>query len=269
MSPGSGHWAVWPSQPLLVPLVLAVPLTFYLAGWWGMWRQGRREPARLVAFVAGIHVLMLALGSPLHHVAAHELFSAHMVQHVLVGDIAPLLLVLGVSGGLTAMVPRWLLALAGPRWVAFVAWTAVTAGWYVPSAFERALATPWLHVAMQASILLVGLMAWAHIVGIAPRRASPAGRAAFALGLMVAGMVVSEWLFLSAPLYGVYIHGTDHLFGLSPTADQVKAALIMGSEGMVTMLTAAALLMWGHVDRAGDRPAMAESPPCAPPEPSP
>ena len=37
------------------------------------------------------------------------------------------------------------------------AWTAVTAGWYVPAAFERALATPWLHVAMQASILLTGL----------------------------------------------------------------------------------------------------------------
>ena len=269
MSPGSGHWAVWPGQPLLVPLVLAVPLALYLAGWWRMWREGRREPARLVAFVAGVHVLMLALGSPLHHVAAHYLFSAHMVQHVLVGDIAPLLLVLGVSGPMAAIVPGWLLALAGPRWVAFVAWTAVTAGWYVPAAFERALATPWLHVAMQASILFTGLMAWAHIVGIAPRRASPAGRAAFALGLMVAGMVVSEWLFLSGPLYGVYIDQPDRLFGLSPTADQVKAALIMASEGMVTMLTAAALLMWAHVNRAADEADVASSPPCAPPSSSP
>ena len=65
---------------------------------------------------------------------------------------------------------------------------------------------------------------------------SPAGRAAFAVGLMVAGMVVSEWLFLSGPLYGVYIDQPDRLFGLSPIADQTKAALIMGSEGMITML---------------------------------
>jgi hypothetical protein len=82
-------------------------------------------------------------------------------------------------------------------------------------------------------------------------------------------MVVSEWLFLSGPLYGVYIDQPDRLFGLSPTADQVKAALIMGSEGMVTMLTAAALLMWAHVDRAADEADVASSPPCAPPSSSP
>ncbi|MGE0026500.1 MAG: cytochrome c oxidase assembly protein [Thermoleophilia bacterium] len=265
MTAGSGHWAMWPEQPLLVPLILAVPLTFYLAGWWRAFRGGRPEPARLVAFLAGINVLMLALGSPLHHVASHYLFSAHMVQHVMVGDIAPLLLVLGVSGPLTAMVPGWLLRLAGPRWLAFVVWTAVTAGWYAPAIFERALATPWLHVLMQASILFGGLMAWAHIVGIAPRRASPAARAAFAFGLMAAGMVVSEWLFLSGPLYDVYVNQPDRLMGLSPTADQTKAALIMGSEGMITMITAAALLMWAHVDRAVEQADVTSSPPCAPP----
>ena len=266
MTPGGGHWAMWPEQPLLVPLLLAVPLALYLAGWWRAWRAGRREPLRLLAFIAGIDVLMLALGSPLHHVAGEYLLSAHMVQHVLVGDVAPLLLVLGVSGPLTAMVPAWLLRLAGPRWLAFVAWTAATAGWYVPAAFERALADPWLHAAMQTTILLTGLAAWAHIVGIAPRRASVAGRAAFALGLMAAGMVVSEWLFLSGPLYDVYIDQPERLLGLTPTADQTKAALIMASEGMITMLTAAALLMWAHVDRAAADRDVTESAPCAPPE---
>ena len=39
-------------------------------------------------------------------------------------------------------------------------------------------------------------------------------------------------------------------FGLSPTADQIRAALIMAAEQMLTLLTAAALLMWSHVDRA-------------------
>ena len=111
-------------------------------------------------------------------------------------------------------------------------------------------------------------LAWAHIVGVAPRRASPAGRAAFALGLLAAGMVVGEWLFLSGPLYDVYIDQSERLLGLSPTADQTKAALIMMSEGMVTMLTAAALLMWTHVDRAATEGNVRESPPCAPSESS-
>ena len=268
MTPGSGHWAMWPEHPLLVPLVLAVPLVLYVAGWWRMSRAGRTEPLRLIAFVAGIDVLVLALASPLHHVAGEYLLSAHMVQHVLVGDIAPLLLVLGVAGPLTAMVPGWLLRLAGPPWVAFALWSAATAGWYVPGVFERALATPWLHAVMQATILLAGLAAWAHIVGVAPRRASVAGRAGFAVGLMLVGMAVSEWLFLSGPLYDVYIDQPDRLLGLTPTADQTKAALIMGSEGMITMITAAALLMWAHVDRAvAERDV--SSAPCAPPESSP
>jgi putative membrane protein len=265
---GGGHWGMWPEDPLLVPLVLAAPLLLYILGWWRHRDRGRGDALRALAFLAGIDVLVLALGSPLHHVAAEYLLSAHMVQHVLVGDVAPLLLVLGVSGGLTAMVPERLLRLAGPPWAAFALWAAATAGWYVPGVFERALADPWLHAAMQATVLLAGLAAWAHIVGIAPRRASVAGRAAFALGLMAAGMAVSEWLFLSGPLYDVYIDQPERLLGLTPTADQTKAALIMGSEGMITMVTAAALLMWAHVDRAVAERDMTESAPCAPPESS-
>ena len=49
----------------------------------------------------------------------------------------------------------------------------------------------------------------------------------------------------------------------------IDDALIMGSEGMITMLTAAALLMWAHVDRAAADRDVRESPPCAPPESSP
>jgi len=252
---------MWPDQPLLVPLLLAVPVALYAYGWWRTRRPGRDDLLRAVAFLAGINVLVLALGSPLHHVAYEYLLSAHMVQHVLIGDVAPLLLVAGVTGGLRAMVPLPVLRLAGPPWVAFLVWVAATAGWYVPAAYEAALATPAVHVLMQTSIVLAGLMVWAHILGVAPREASPARRAAFALALMAAGTVVSEWLFLSAPLYDVYIDQPDRLLGLSPTADQTKAAFIMGSEGMVTMITAAALLMWAHVDRVADEADVASSPP--------
>jgi hypothetical protein len=81
-------------------------------------------------------------------------------------------------------------------------------------------------------------------------------------------MALSQWLFLSGPLYDVYIDQPDRLLGLTPTADQMKAALIMGSEGMITMVTAAALLMWAHVDRVTAERDVRESPPCAPPESS-
>ena len=121
---------------------------------------------------------------------------------------------------------------------------------------------------MLASIVVGGLMAWAHIVGVVERPMSHARRAAFAIGLMGVGFVVSEVLFLSGPLYPVYADQPDRLFGLSPVADQTKAALIMGAEGMITMVTAAARLMWGHVDRLAAERDVASSARCAPPESS-
>ena len=90
-----------------------------------------------------------------------------------------------------------------------------------------------------------------HILGILPRiRMSHARRAAYALGLLAVNMVVSEVLFLRGPLYSVYVEQPDRLLGLSPTADQTRAALIMTAEQMLTLLTAATLLLWTHVDRA-------------------
>ena len=83
---------------------------------------------------------------------------------------------------------------------------------------------------------------------------SHAKRAGYAVGLLFAGMVVSEFLFLNDPLYPVYVDQPDRLFGLTPEADQIRASLIMTAEQMITLLMAATLIMWSHVDRRRGRP---------------
>ena len=79
---------------------------------------------------------------------------------------------------------------------------------------------------------------------------SHAKRAGYAVGLLFAGMFVSEFLFLNQPLYDVYVNQTDRLFDLSPEADQIRASLVMTAEQMITLLMAATLIMWNHVDDA-------------------
>ena len=75
-------------------------------------------------------------------------------------------------------------------------------------------------------MIVAGLAVWMHIVGILPRiRMSHARRAGYALGLLAVNMLVSEVLFLRDPLYSVYVEQSDRLLGLSPTADQTRAAL--------------------------------------------
>lgn len=271
-------WTEWSVNPL-VTLTLALATFLYLVGWWRLWGRKRlelRNVAQALSFLLGINILNLALTSPLDHVAHHYLLSMHMVQHVLIGDVAPILLTLGVVGPLaTAVVPRPLRrACARPRvrpvlrvvlrpWFAFVAWTIVTCGWYVPAAYALAMDHPWAHAAMQTSIILTGLAVWAHIIGIVPRmRMSHARRAGYALGLLGVGMVLSEVLFLADPLYPIYVDQPQRLFGLSPTADQVRAALVMGSEQIITILLAATLLMWTHVDKvAAELEAASKAPP--------
>jgi putative membrane protein len=274
-------WTTWALEPLVL-LGVVVSLVFYASGWSRLRRRSRPDLAsipRAACFAAGLAVIALALMSPLDYIGEEYLLSAHMTQHMLIGDVAPVLLTLGVVGPLALFViPRPALrVLARSRWravlrvlgrpgVAFAAWAAVMWGWHVPGAFEYALAHPWAHEAEHLTMLTAGLGVWIHIFGLVSRhRMSHARRAAYALGLLAVGMVLSEVLFLREPLYSVYINQQERLLGLSPTADQTRAALIMAAEQMLTLVTAAALLMWSHVDHAvAERDAVA-APPGLPP----
>jgi cytochrome c oxidase assembly factor CtaG len=279
---GAGPWTAWEPQPLVLVVAAAV-LGAYALGWRRLRGRGRPDLAsvpKAVAFAAGVLVIVLALVSPLDHVGEEYLLSAHMTQHMLIMDAGPLLIALGLAGPLALFVvprpalrrlgrprPRAVLARLASPWVAFAAWTAVMVVWHVPAAFELALNHRWAHDLEHVTMIAAGLAVWMHIVAVLPRaRMSHARRAAYAMGLFAIGMVVSEVLFLSDPLYARYVDQPDRLLGLSPTADQSRAALIMTAEQMLTMVTAAALLVWAHVEGvaqrdAGPRAVSAEGPP--------
>jgi lysylphosphatidylglycerol synthetase-like protein (DUF2156 family) len=81
-------------------------------------------------------------------------------------------------------------------------------------------------------------------------RMSQARRAVLAISMFAVGMVVSQTLFLADPLYSVYVEQPERLFGLTPKADQVLAAMMMSAEQLLTLGTAAGLLAWAALERA-------------------
>ena len=90
------HWTFAPA--------ILFPIAVYAWLWLRRYVAVRREsgprgagPRQLAAFIGAILVLLLALVSPLDRLGEDYLFSAHMVQHLLLGDIAPLLLLLSLS----------------------------------------------------------------------------------------------------------------------------------------------------------------------------
>lgn len=231
-------------------------------------RLRRRAPAHArwtsaFLFAAGVAISTLALVSPVDRIGEEQLLAAHMLQHLLLGDLGPLLMVLGVRGPLGVfMLPPPLLRVVarGPvrRVVSFLlrpsvslsAWLAAFVGWHVPAAYDAALAHPWLHVLEHVCFALAGVLAWTQIVDPARRaRLSVGQRAAFAFALLVASSMLAETLVALHPVYPAYVAVSDRPFGWSAGQDQSKAALLMMAEQIATLATAMTFLVRAHVDR--------------------
>ena len=203
----------------------------YGAGWWRLRNAAAASgPAARAASLPGVDTLVLALVSPLHHLGMDYLLSAHMVQHMMVGDIAPLLLCLGVYGPMRFfVVPQPILRWAGgPRMRAGDPPARAPAdgllgvgrgdgGLVHPRRLRRRArstrrCTTSCGSRSSSPAWPCGRTSWRW------SRACDEPRQAGGLrgGPAVRGMIVSEFLFLNDPLYQVYVDQPDRLFGLRP-----------------------------------------------------
>jgi cytochrome c oxidase assembly factor CtaG len=189
--------------------------------------------------VAGVCVGAFALLGPPDRLADDAL-SAHMLQHVLLGDLAPLLLVLSLRGADLA----WLVRRAGPLLhplLALAAWAAVTAAWHVPAMYDLALAHERVHALEHGCFAAAGALVWLALLDPA-RRGLLAGwwRFAYAIALLAGAQMLGNVLILEGPLYGAYAHA-ERPFGLSAVGDQDAAAVVMMVEQVLTVGTFAFL----------------------------
>ncbi len=252
-------WA-WNAAPLVLAAAAVAALRFGHA-FRRLRRRGRRDHAgwdRALLFAAGLALVTLPLVSPLDAAGDEYLLSAHMLEHVLIGDAGPALLLVAVRGPLLAfMLPaaaarfvlgnRSLHALVswlGRPLVAIALWAAAIGLWHIPRLYDGALRHPLLHDLEHASFVAAGLLVWMQLVDPARTgRLSIAQRAAFAGVVFGLGQVLSDLLFLSpGPLYPAYAETPVRLFGLSPRTDQEYAGLVMMAEQLLSLGTCVALL---------------------------
>src|SRR3954454_23026011 len=142
----------------MIPVAAAaVAALFFLQAVVRLRRRGRADLAgwdRIALFAAGLGVTLFALVGPLDGLADEKLLSAHMGQHVLIGDLGPALMVTALRGPLLVfLLPTPVLAplarstrvravlatLLRPH-VAFSLWAANLAIWHVPYLYDAALA---------------------------------------------------------------------------------------------------------------------------------
>ena len=250
--------ADWQAPPAVVLAAVLAAVLFAQA--FARLRRRRSEHApwsRAVLFGAGLALLVLPLLSPLD-AAADRLLSAHMLQHVLIGDAAIALLVVSVRGPLVFFLlpPSLLRPLASFRplraalsallrpLVSLSLWAAAILVWHVPRVYDYAAAHPLVHDLQHVSFVAGGLLAWTQLVDPARHgRLRRPQRIFFALAMLVlAQPVVDVLLFSSSPAYARYAHA-DRLFGLSALTDQRLAGAVMMIEQLLTLGLCVALLL--------------------------
>ena len=188
------------------------------------WRQG--------CFAAGLFlgtggvVLLGQLGD--------ERFAAHMAEHLLLGDIGALLLVLGLTGPILQPLLRragWLRVLGHPV-VAFVLWTANLFLWHVPALHEAAVEQAGVHALQHALFTGLGIAMWLPLFGPLPQPAwfGNAAKLVYIIAVRLsAALLANVLLWAGEPLYDVYT-AADLL------EDQTLAAAIMMVEGSILTL---------------------------------
>jgi putative membrane protein len=203
---------------------------------------------RRFSFGLGLAIAFLALASPLHELGDERLFSAHMLQHVLLGDLAPLALVLGLTGPLlrpVLAVPTLarLRALAHPL-VALPLWALNLYVWHLPVLYEAALEHDAVHALEHVCFFGFGALMWAPVIEVLP---GPAWfGTGWKLGYIVVVRVVETILgniffWAGSVFYGTY-ERAERIWGLSALADQGTAGAIMMIEGSVVTIGALAWL---------------------------
>lgn len=246
--PASAITGAWHLHALPVVFVIAALAAFVPA--FTRTRRLRPEAApwtRAALFVTGLVVMALPLMSPLNAAGERYLLSAHMLEHVLLADAGPALLVLAVRGPLArALLPRPVVPAVLLRpWVTLAAWVAVIGVWHLPALYDRALTHAWLHDLEHVSFAFVGLLVWTQIIDPAGRgRLRPPGRLAFTVAVFFAGQVLSDALVFSFhAYYPAYADRAGRLFGISPLADQRAAGLVMAVEQLLTLGTCFVVLL--------------------------
>jgi putative membrane protein len=244
----SSVWTQWTFEPYqLVPTAL---LAFLYAKRARTLRlRGTPVPAlRRAAFWTGIGLVLVALVSPIDRLGEEEFLFVHMVQHVLLGDLAPLCFVVGLTGPVLAPVLRVhainrLRVLAHPL-IALPLWAIDLAVWHFPFLYQGALHNPAAHALQHVCFFTFGALMWAPVVETLP------GPEWFGTGLKLGYIAtVRLWetalgnvfLWSGTVFYPFYAHAHPR-WGIFALHDQVLAGIVMMAEGSAVTLAALAWL---------------------------
>ncbi len=229
---------------------------------------------RPILYLGALVLLGITLMSPIDVLSAN-LFTMHMIQHILLVMIIPPLLLLTnpfpiilwglprkarlAIGHLFSGESRFRYYLArltspGIVWFAFV---IVYWGWHDPNAYTLALENPLVHDLEHLTFFAVAMLFWWHVTGAGPRihkRLPIFARFIYVLAAIPPNMLAGiAFAFAGAPIYSYY-EAMPRLWGLSVMEDQQIAGVIMWVPGSMMYIIAALVLAGRYLQGEEKKP---------------
>jgi putative membrane protein len=216
---------------------------------------------KILWFAAGMLVMLLALQGPLHDLSDYYLFSAHMVQHLLIMLVMPPLLLMGIPGWMVRPIVR-VRPLYAAAWfltfplVAFFLNNGIFLIWHFPAPYDLMMRNHDVHVLMHLMIMFSGMLMWWPVLSPLPELPRIAGPLQmiylFVLGIpmMIAAAMIT---FSREELYTFYVEA-PRVFNISPLEDQQLGGAIMWVPGALVIWLAITLVYfhWSRRDAAED-----------------
>jgi cytochrome c oxidase assembly factor CtaG len=238
------------------PIVL-IALVGYAVVYGLRWRTARREggsraagAGRALLWGAGVLLLAVALVSPLD-VLGEQFASFHMLQHLLIADIAPICFTLGLTKWILRPATRRIHRIeraAGPfGHPAFgvVAYVGAMWAWHVPALYDAALAHSAVHTLEHLSFAAAGLLYWWHLLSPIRTRLRLGGMGPIMYMASTKVLVGFLGVLLAFSPDLLYSYGwTGQKWGLDTIDDQHVAGLTMALEQSIVMGIALAYLFF-------------------------
>jgi cytochrome c oxidase assembly factor CtaG len=234
----------WTLEPAVL-IAIAAALWLYVP----RWRLVRAEHGargagrwRLVSFLGGLLAVVAALVSPIDSIS-EDLFFIHMIQHVLLLDIAPILLICGQTKLILRPATRRLRRLEesigwfGRPAFAVVFYVGAVWIWHIPAMYDAALRHPIIHVGEHITYAMAGGIYWWHLLSPIRSRHRLGGMAPaiyMAATKLCVGVLGIILVLAPTTLYSYYASKGSY-WGISPHTDQELAGGVMALEQSLVM----------------------------------
>jgi cytochrome c oxidase assembly factor CtaG len=204
--------------------------------------RGMPVPAwRQWLFGAGLASLFFVLASPVDALGEEQFLFVHMIQHIVIGDLAPLLIVAGLTGPILrpvlALPYVGRLRVLGHPLIALPLWAFNLYIWHLPYLYEAALHHDVVHALQHTLFFACGVLFWAAVLEPLPGPAwfGTGAKLLYIVAARLIGMVLANvMLWSSSVFYSTYDHAAR--WGITPQSDQgIAGSVMMIVDSLVTI----------------------------------